>query len=331
MKASRWLESLLLLFMVLTPSMASAQKSISDGVDELASKLATSFGGGKQGRVAIIPFRTLAGNENMLGSFIAETFTNSFFSVGYRNIVERQMLDRAIRELRLQFTGMIDPASARKIGKFVNADFVVGGTMTDQTADVVVTCRMFATETGEIVAVAQTRLLKDDNVKTMMATPAEGQSKSSKPYSQPDAPNLKTVTASPTTQPSTSSSTVEEAGFRFVLQKCTRSTTSATCRLLITNNGKERKLSVIYPLVPVPNHSRIVDSTGSQYGVNSIYIGGSLEAVLPTDLTISAVLSTPIDEDSTALNLLEVELFSSGGGSDIERVLARFRNVALSR
>src|SRR5437868_15443917 len=111
-RACRWVGPLLVLSMVLAPSAASAQKSISDGADELASKLATSFGEGKKGRVAIVPFRSLAGKENMLGSFIAETLTNSFFNVGYRNLVERQMLDRAIRELRLQFTGMIDPATA---------------------------------------------------------------------------------------------------------------------------------------------------------------------------------------------------------------------------
>lgn len=133
------------------------------------------------------------------------------------------------------------------------------------------------------------------------------------------------------TQPSgASATTVDEAGFRFVLQKCTRAATSATCRLSITNNSKERTLSVIYPLVPVPNNSRTVDSTGSQHR-SDVSVGGSLEATLPTGLTISAVLGTPIDEDSTSLNLLELELWASGGDSRAERILVRFRNVPLNR
>lgn len=167
--AAKWIGPLLALFTVLAPSAASAQKSLSDGVNDLAIKLAKSYGDGAKGRVAIVPLRELGGSENLLGSYIAEILTNSFFEAGYRDMVERQMLDRAIQELKLSFTGMIDPESAKKIGKFLNADFVVGGTMTEFTGEVSVICRMFAVQTGEVVAVATTKIVKDDSVKSMLA------------------------------------------------------------------------------------------------------------------------------------------------------------------
>ena len=63
----------LTLFLVAAPS--EAQKSISDGVDELATKLAKSFGEGKRGKVAIVPLRDLGGGENLFGIYIAETLT----------------------------------------------------------------------------------------------------------------------------------------------------------------------------------------------------------------------------------------------------------------
>lgn len=166
--AAKWIGPLLALFTVLAPSSASAQKSLSDGVDDLATKLAKSYGDGAKGRVAIVPLRELGGSENLLGTYIAETLTNSFFEAGYRDMVERQMLDRAMQELKLNFTGMIDPESAKKIGKFLNADFVVGGTMTEFTGEVSVICRMFAVQTGEVVAVATTKIVKDDSVKSML-------------------------------------------------------------------------------------------------------------------------------------------------------------------
>jgi hypothetical protein len=167
-QAAKWIGPLLVLFMVLAPSTASAQKSLSDGIDDLATKLARSYGSGAKGRVAIVPLRALAGSENLLGTYIAEILTNSFFEAGYRDMVERQMLDRAIQELKLNLTGMIDPESAKKIGKFLNADFVVGGTMTEFTGEVSVICRMFAVQTGEVVAVATTKIVKDDSVKSML-------------------------------------------------------------------------------------------------------------------------------------------------------------------
>src|SRR3954452_12656672 len=158
----------LILSLLLVAFPAGAQKSLSDGVDELAAKLAKSYGDGKRGKGAIVPLRELGGGENLLGTYIADTLTNSFFEVGYRDIVERQMLDRAIKELKLQYTGMIDPESAKKIGKFLHADLVVGGTITDLTSEVSVNCRIFAVETGQVVAVATTKIVKDDNVKSML-------------------------------------------------------------------------------------------------------------------------------------------------------------------
>lgn len=160
--------ALFLLVSALATRPAIAQKSLADGVDDLAVKLATSYGKAKKGKVAILPFRPLEGGENLLGIYLADSLTNSFFNVGYRDIVERQMLDRAMKELKLQYTGMIDPESAKKIGKFLHANLVVGGTLSDLLGKVEVTCRIFAVETGEIVAVAKTELLKDDNVKAMM-------------------------------------------------------------------------------------------------------------------------------------------------------------------
>ncbi len=160
--------ALFLLVSALATRPAIAQKSLADGVDDLASKLAASYGKAKKGKVAILPFRPLEGGENLLGIYLADSLTNSFFNVGYRDIVERQMLDRAMKELKLQYTGMIDPESAKKIGKFLHANLVVGGTLSDLLGKVEVTCRIFAVETGEIVAVAKTELLKDDNVKAMM-------------------------------------------------------------------------------------------------------------------------------------------------------------------
>lgn len=245
----------LILSLLLVAAPSGAQKSLSDGVDELAAKLAKSYGDGKHGKVAIVPLRELGGGENLLGTYIAETLTNSFFDVGYRDIVERQMLDRALQELKLSLTGMIDADSAKKIGKFLHADLVVGGTMTNLTGEVSVNCRMFAVETGQVVAVAATKITKDDSVKSM-------QGKGVVPAGE---------SGSPAVEPEAAGEAVQEAlGISFRLKSCARRGTTIDCELSITALDDDAQIRVA-------PESRLVDTQGNETETSSLsFSGGDL-------------------------------------------------------
>ncbi len=235
---------ILLLLLVAAPSWA--QKSLSDGVDDLAAKLAKSYGDGKRGKVAIVPLRELGGGENLLGTYIADTLTNSFFEVGYRDIVERQMLDRALQELKLSLTGMIDADSAKKIGRFLHADLVVGGTMTDLAGEVSVNCRIFSVETGQVVAVGTTKIVKDDNVKSMLAkgaVTAGGSGKSGSPGVEPEEPSRETVQ--------------EIQGISFRLKSCTHRGMTVDCELSVAALDDDARIRVW-------RESRLVDMEGSE-------------------------------------------------------------------
>lgn len=235
---------ILLLFLVAAPSRA--QKSLSDGVEDLVTKLAKSYGEGTHGKVAIVPLRELGGGENLLGAYIADTLTNSFFEAGYRDIVERQMLDRALQELQLSATGMIDAASAKKLGKFLHADIVIGGTMSDLIGEVSVNCRMFAVETGQVVAVAITKIVKDDNVKGMMLT------KRATAGQDPERVSSTESDAEPAGQ------TVQEAqGISYHLKSCTYRGTTVDCELSVTALDEDAQIRVL-------RASRLVDRHGNE-------------------------------------------------------------------
>ncbi|HSK78159.1 MAG TPA: FlgO family outer membrane protein [Thermoanaerobaculia bacterium] len=247
---------LLLLSLLLVASPSGAQKSLSDGVEELAAKLAKSYGDGQRGKVAIVPLRELGGGENLLGTYIAETLTNSFFEAGYRDIVERQMLDRALQELKLSLTGMIDGDSAKKIGKFLHADLVVGGTMTDLGGEVSVNCRMFAVETGQVVAVAATKIVKDDSVKSMLpkkVAASGGNEKSGAPDAEPEP----------------SGETVQEAqGISFHLKSCSRRGTTVRCELSVTALDDDAKIHLY-------RESRLVDAKGNETATSIVSFSGT--------------------------------------------------------
>lgn len=252
----------LILSLLLVAAPSGAQKSLADGVDELATKLAKSYGDGKRGKVAIVPLRELGGGENLLGYYIAETLTNSFFDVGYRDIVERQMLDRALQELKLSLTGMIDAESAKKIGKFLHADLVVGGTMTDLTGEVSVNCRMFAVETGQVVAVATTKIVKDDSVKSMSAkgTAAAGGSKSPGTESEPAG----VVERKPPSKPAPQQ---QVKGILFEFRGCSISGASVDCKFLMTSKSEDQEVSF--------GGSRLVDEEGNEYRAERVVAGAA--------------------------------------------------------
>lgn len=245
----------LILPLLLVAAPSWAQKSLSDGVDDLAAKLAKSYGDGKRGKVAIVPLRELGGGENLLGTYIAETMTNSFFDVGYRDIVERQMLDRALQELKLSLTGMIDADSAKKIGKFLHADLVVGGTMADLAGEVSVNCRIFSVETGQVVAVATTKIVKDDNVKTMMAKgdTAVGGSRDG---------------GAPSAEPKPAGEPVQEAeGISFRLKSCTHRGTTVDCDLSVTALDNDAEIKVL-------RTSRLIDAQGNETKTAALSFSG---------------------------------------------------------
>lgn len=291
---------------------ARAQKSLSDGVDELAAKLAKTYGEGKKGKVAIVPLRELAGDENLLGAYIAETLTNSFFEAGYRDIVERPMLDRAIKELRLTLTGMIDSESAKKIGKFLQADLVVGGTLTELGGEVSVICRMFSVQTGEVVAVATSKIVKDDNVKTMLSRklgPSGGVA--------PTSP----VSESPTSQPV--AAVQQSEGISFRLRNCVQKGQLIDCELgLVAEEGDSP--------VQIGWGSRLIDQSGHEAGAVSIF--GSTTKAWHTQVNLvrgvqrtGRVRFEGVSEGSRTVPLIEIQFWKDGQGGSPR--VAQFRDV----
>ena len=105
-----------LLGAALPVNAAWAQRSLADGLKELAEQIVGEVQTDKQGSIAVLSFRNLDGGESKLGVHIAESMTTYLFPAGYRNIIERSMLDRAIAELKLGQSPLIDKETAKKIG-----------------------------------------------------------------------------------------------------------------------------------------------------------------------------------------------------------------------
>jgi len=155
-------------FIVTAVLSMQAQKVLTESVKDLASQIAASATKEQKRKIAIVPFRELDGRTTVLGTFIAEELATDLFSAGNFEIIERTMLERVFAELKLNASGVIDPQTAKQLGKVAGVDAIVTGTITDLQSYIAVNSRMIDSQTGSVFAVAQARVVRDDDVKKIM-------------------------------------------------------------------------------------------------------------------------------------------------------------------
>ena len=70
-------------------------------------------------------------------------------------LLERERLQAIVDELKLSGSGLIDPATAQKVGKLVGADLLVVGAFSSVEPTMRIDARLVTVETGEVVATAK--------------------------------------------------------------------------------------------------------------------------------------------------------------------------------
>src|SRR5712664_187432 len=100
----------------------------------LAAKIAES---GRK-RIAVVDFTDLQGNVTELGRYLAEELSGALVndSRGFR-VIDRAHLKSILQEHKLAATGLIDPETARQLGKIAGVDTLVTGTITSAFGDTV--------------------------------------------------------------------------------------------------------------------------------------------------------------------------------------------------
>ena len=88
-------------------------------------------------------------------------------------IIERNLLKPVLDELKLSQTGVIEPNSAKELGKMTGVDAIVTGTIANLRLYVAVNCRLIQTETGEVFAAAKVKIKKDADVANLLGLTRE--------------------------------------------------------------------------------------------------------------------------------------------------------------
>ncbi|HSS47768.1 MAG TPA: FlgO family outer membrane protein [Thermoanaerobaculia bacterium] len=252
----------------------------------MATQIASSASKKKKQKIAILPFNDLDGKPSRLGSYISEELVTDLIRLGGFDIVERAMLDRLLGELKLEQSGLIDPATVKKVGKIAGVNAIVTGSITNLTSYVSLNCRLIDTQTGHIFAAAKTRIFKDADLKIMegMSPPDGGRTSAPEPGSKQQAGNL-----------------------IFMLKRCSRFGTSINCDFLIMSKAPDRSLLF------TASASRMIDEGGHEYAASSVALGGrngdqSASTTLTANVPVSARLTFEgISPESRRASLIELK------------------------
>jgi curli biogenesis system outer membrane secretion channel CsgG len=99
--------------------------SLAEAIERSAEKMAADLPAGS--RVAIVAWESASAG---LSDYIMEELTGALVD-RHLEVADRQTLEHVYRELNLQMSGAVSDESARSIGKFLGADLVITGQITE--------------------------------------------------------------------------------------------------------------------------------------------------------------------------------------------------------
>ena len=133
------------LCIMLAFTQARAQGGLDQRVSELSQQIATKMSAKQKTTIAIVEFTDLQGNVTDLGRFLAEELVTRLGDLEKFRVIERQLLTKIIAEQKLSLTGVVDPASAKQLGKILGVDAIVAGSVTNLAQSVRVNARLIRT------------------------------------------------------------------------------------------------------------------------------------------------------------------------------------------
>lgn len=297
---------------------ASAQQSLDDGVKDLADQLRHGLSTPRRAKIGVLPLRELSESESVLGIYLADELTTCLFVGGGVQIVDRQQLDRIMGELKLQQSGPIDEATAKKVGQLTGAGALITGTLTEFPSFVSLNCHVIDTETGAVVGAGTTKIMKDDDLRAILAKPLHAAStRKATPEPAKASPAEKTVRMS----------------YEFTIPTCHTQGDQIDCRFRMTNLAKDaRYVSLHISNISGVARSYLTDSEGKRYPAWDTELAGgsrvmfSSRAELQPNLPAEATMTFKVPEDMTAPKTAAVCIYVEA--EDVATVV--FKDVPIS-
>jgi TolB-like protein len=161
--------SIILLLLIQWTSAAAYEMEIENLSNTIAKQISKSSRKHLQ-RVAVVDFTDLQGNVTELGRFIAEELSiNLARSEKQFEVIDRTHLKSLLEEHKFNMSGLVDPQTAKKLGKIAGVDAIVTGKLTPFGDNVRVSCTVISTATAKTLAAGKTSIAKTRTIEQLLA------------------------------------------------------------------------------------------------------------------------------------------------------------------
>src|SRR3972149_274973 len=122
-------------------------------INSLSTPMAEKIAAAGKKTLAVVDFTDLQGSVTELGRFLAEELSVSLSgaSKGF-DVVDRTHLKSLLAEHKLSSTGLIDPKTARELGKIAGVDALVTGTITPFGDSIRLSIKVLDMETAKVIS-----------------------------------------------------------------------------------------------------------------------------------------------------------------------------------
>lgn len=247
-----WLRTWVIVALAAAP-LAAYEEQIRTESRYLAGEIA---GRGKTA-VAVVDFTDLDGAVTHLGRFMAEEMSVAIAKEARSfRVVDRTHILSLLKEHKLAASGLIDPDTARELGRIVGVDTLVTGTITPLGDSVRLSIKAIDSENAQVIAstscdISKTQAIESLQRRGVASTGGGGSVPGSMTVSSPTSP------------------TVERQGIIFSLQGCQRSGETIICYLVITNQAQDRNLELR------TDSTRIFDHFGNEFYASQVRLGSA--------------------------------------------------------
>ena len=133
-------------------ALAAALRKRVDARPELQARVA-------KGSIALLQFHTVDIAAPSLAAKVAEDLSTSLINNNFP-LIERGQLEKALAKLKLPDDGVIDDATASKLGKATGCDLLMVGSITDAGKSLIINVRLLDAATGKALTAERAEVQK---------------------------------------------------------------------------------------------------------------------------------------------------------------------------
>jgi TolB-like protein len=264
---------------------------------QVASSLARDINSENRHTITVADFTDLQGDVTELGRFVAEELSTQLVGAKSFSVVERIQLAAILKEHQISISGLVEPATIRKLGQFAGVDAIVTGTLVPFSDSVKLTAKVLDVSTAKVIAVSSSDLARtkavDDLLSRGISSPGTVE-----PHRQPDStPQVRAVQAA----------SLMQNECLFVLKSCFRRGERLQCSGSVTNKADKARN---FTIGGGRDWTTAVDNIGNSYPSDQAAIGqfgGQNYVQLMPDLPVNFFLQFPaVDQAAAQVNLILV-------------------------